>query len=373
MSTTQAGDDPRVTDDPWARWGWLMGGVWLGFFVFPLMNVWGGDLPLARQLLSTLLIAIFIGGYVVTVRSALRDVARKEYERASRTGTIGIAVLVVVSLLLGWQIGIPSLTALPFLASMPSFFYEWDRVRITSVGILLGGIVVSWAAFGPWPAAAYWALALVVLMMASVSRLLEERQEVAARASSQLALVEERERVARDVHDVLGHSLTVVTMKTELARRLVDLDPERAKTELAEVEDLSREALAEIRATVGGLRVARIADEVESARVALAGAGITAELPEDLTVVDPRHRITLAWVLREAVTNVVRHSRAGRCHVELGSDRIVVTDDGRGLSGRREGNGLRGLRERVDQAGGTLSIAPADAATGHGTRLEVVL
>ena len=92
--------------------------------------------------------------------------------------------------------------------------------------------------------------------------------------SRELALVAERERVARDVHDVLGHSLTVVTVKAELAERLVDLDPERAKAELAEIQTLSRQALAEIRATVGGLRAARLGDELASARTALAGAGI---------------------------------------------------------------------------------------------------
>src|SRR5690606_543184 len=127
---------------------------------------------------------------------------------------------------------------------------------------------------------------------------------------------EERERVARDVHDVLGHSLTVVSVKAELAERLVDVDPARARAELVEIQSLTREALAEIRATVSGLRVARLGDELVAARTALTGAGIEADLPENPDVVDPRHRIVVAWVLREAVTNVVRHSGATRCTVE---------------------------------------------------------
>jgi two-component system sensor histidine kinase DesK len=189
--------------------------------------------------------------------------------------------------------------------------------------------------------------------------------------SRELALVEERERVARDVHDVLGHSLTVVTVKAELAERLVDLDPARAKAELAEIQALSRQALAEIRATVGGLRGARLGDELASARTALAGAGIEAHVPADPAAVDPRHRIVLAWVLREATTNVVRHSDADECWVELDTNRLTVRDDGRGIDARPEGNGIRGLRERVEAAGGALTLTTGP--DGHGTVLEVTL
>jgi two-component system sensor histidine kinase DesK len=173
------------------------------------------------------------------------------------------------------------------------------------------------------------------------------------------------------VHDVLGHSLTVVTVKAELAERLVDLDPERAKGELIEIQALSRQALAEIRETVGGLRQARLDNELASARTALAGAGIEAHVPDDPAAVDPRHRTVLAWVLREATTNVVRHSDADACWVELDTDRLTVRDDGRGLGGRPEGNGIRGLRERVEAAGGHLSLETG--REGHGTVLEVRL
>jgi two-component system sensor histidine kinase DesK len=149
----------------------------------------------------------------------------------------------------------------------------------------------------------------------------------------------------------------------------MDVDPARARAEVEQIHDLSRQALAEVRTTVGGLRVARLVDEVEAARTVLGDAGITADLPGDLDVVDPRHRIVLAWALREAVTNVVRHSGATRCSVTLGPDRLRVEDDGSGVHGR-EGNGIRGLRERVTAAGGTLTLRPGE--TG-GTVLEVRL
>src|SRR5699024_3537237 len=147
------------------------------------------------------------------------------------------------------------------------------------------------------------------------------------------------------------------------AERLVDADPDAAKAELAQIRSLTRESLAEIRATVAGLRVARLADELDSARQALSDAGISAEVPSAVDTVDPRHRLVLAWVLREAVTNVVRHSGAGRCRVELNARSLVVTDDGVGPGAAIEasaatrtraaagGTGLRGVAERVNGAG----------------------
>lgn len=371
MSTEHPTPDPEPRVGPWDRWGWLFGGIWLFFFLFPLTGTWTSDLSLVLKLTATALIASFMVSYVVVLDRVIQRIARRDHADAMRLGLAGMAGLVVLLVLLGWVIGPGSLTGLPFIVGLPVFFLDWRRTWQLSIATLGVAVVLTALIWGLWPTAFYWGIAVMVLGVSALSRYFEERQEESRGAQARAALAEDRERVARDVHDVLGHSLTVVSMKTELARRLVDADPERAKVELAEVEDLSRQALAEIRATVGGLRIARLADEVESARVALAGAGIHADLPSDLTVVDPRHRITLAWVLREAVTNVVRHSRADRCSVQVDSDRLSVSDDGRGIEGRREGNGLRGLRERVQAAGGELSLGPGPSGTG--TQLEVRL
>lgn len=357
-------------DDAWTRWGWLMGGIWLLFFGFPLYHVWGTEHPTPLRLGATALIVAYVASYIATLRMTTGRVARGAYREAARLGMVGLVTLLLLWVALAVLIGANSMTAMPFVVALPVFFLPWRWVWITSLSILAAGVVGSFLAWG-LPAGFLWIISVFVLIVSVVSRFLEEKQEASQEAGARAQLSEERERVARDVHDVLGHSLTVVTMKTELARRLVDVDPERAKQEMAEIQDLARTALAEIRATVGGLRVARMTDEVEAARVALLGAGITADLPTDVTVVDPRHRITLAWVLREAVTNVVRHSRATVCRVRLGSDTLVVEDDGRGMQGRREGNGLRGLRERVEQAGGRIEIGPGEGA--RGTRLEVTL
>src|SRR5699024_764142 len=176
-------------------------------------------------------------------------------------------------------------------------------------------------------------------------------------------------RVARDVHDVLGHSLTVITVKAELAERLIDADPEQAKSELAQIQPLSRESLAEARATVAGRRVARLENEVQRARPPLAGAGIEADLPTDITTVDPRHRIVLAWVLRELVTNVVRHSAATTCRIRLGSSWLQVIDDGVGMGAGAAGHGLRGVADRIGR--GELTITGGDR--GRGATVTVTL
>jgi two-component system sensor histidine kinase DesK len=366
---TSAVDEQR--DEAWARLGWLMGAVWLFFWLFPLTYVWTGGFSRPFQLTATALILAFCVVYVVTLRTTNEHVVNEDGPRARRTGLTGLVILIAVALGLASMLGPNAMTAAPFLVSLPVFFLPWRETWAVSLTLLVAIFVGSALLWTWWPNVLLWGLCVAVLLLSVISRYVEERQAAQRTTEARVALTEQREQVARDVHDVLGHSLTVVAMKTELAKRLVDSDPERAKQELAEVQDLSRQALAEIRATVGGLRVARLAEEVEAARMACAGAGIDVTFPADLAVVDPRHRILMAWVLREAVTNVVRHSRARHCTVELGSDRITVTDDGRGLEGRREGNGLGGLRERVQQAGGQLHLGRGP--DGRGTRLEVTL
>jgi len=157
-------------------------------------------------------------------------------------------------------------------------------------------------------------------------------------------------------------------VKAELAARLVDVDPARARAELESIQDTARQALAEVRATVGGLRAGNLEAELATLPRVLDDAGITTTVEGTLADTDPRHRALLAWVLRESVTNVVRHARARSVVIELGPRGIAVTDDGEGCSGS-EGNGLRGMRERVAGAGGTVEIS----GSAPGTRIEVAL
>lgn len=192
--------------------------------------------------------------------------------------------------------------------------------------------------------------------IASVNQLRSTQDEMAA-----LAAERERGRVARDIHDILGHSLTVITVKAELAARLVDSDPERAKVEIGDVESLARGALADVRSTVSGIRAVTLSGELAAARAALEAAGIAAELPATTDTVPPAHRELFGWVLREGVTNVVRHSEASVCRVRLSAHQIEVADDGVGANAASgTSTGLAGLRERVEAAGGRLSVGRSD-------------
>lgn len=173
-----------------------------------------------------------------------------------------------------------------------------------------------------------------------------EREEKAA-----LAVELERTRLARDLHDILGHSLTVIAVKAELAGRLVDGDPQRAKAEIADLERLARDALADVRTTVTDYRQLSLATEVARAGRALDAAGIAAQLPTAVDEVPTARRDAFAWVVREGVTNVIRHSGAATCTITLTPTSVEVRDDGRARGDVVPGNGLTGLRERARQAG----------------------
>ncbi|CAN7598094.1 sensor histidine kinase [Terrabacter sp. LjRoot27] len=355
--------------NPWERFGWVVQSVWLVFLVFPVIAIVSSGLPVWQVVVGLALVLAFAVVYGLGAQHLQR--LDRACEPTQRRGVVYLLVLAACTVGLVPLIGAGSLSFLPFIVSFGMF--ALPLVWSIALGITCVAIATAVAVFVD-PDEGTWVVAIIVFAVGAMTgavRLMTDRGEDYERMSRDLAIVEERERVARDVHDVLGHSLTVVTVKAELAERLVDLDPERAKAELAEIQSLSRQALAEIRATVGGLRVARLGDELASARTAFSGAGIEGHVPDDPGAVDPRHRTVLAWVLREATTNVVRHSDADACWVELETNRLRVRDDGRGLGERPEGNGIRGLRERVEAAGGRLSIETGPQ--GHGTVLEVTL
>ena len=188
-----------------------------------------------------------------------------------------------------------------------------------------------------------------------------------------LAQVAERERIARDLHDLLGHTLTVIAIKSELANRLLELDPQRAKQEMNDVEQTARKALAEVREAVVGYRSEGFPAEVLSARRTLQSANVS--LQTDIAPVELTPAITnvLCLCLREAVTNIVRHAQATMCQLRLtrNGDGLVLTVEDNGVGLRScEGNGLRGMRERVEGLRGKMRIR--DGAEG-GTHLIVEL
>ena len=185
----------------------------------------------------------------------------------------------------------------------------------------------------------------------------------------QLAKVAERERIARDMHDILGHTLSVIILKSELAGKLISIDPERAKNEIRDVEQTSRQALADVRNAIRGYRAQSLDAELKQAKATLETAGVTVSSETSQVTLSPTQESVVALVVREAITNVVRHANASNCLLRMtpvnGSCRLEIQDDGRG-GASIEGNGLRGMRERVQALGGTL-----ERDTSKGTRLTI--
>ncbi len=198
------------------------------------------------------------------------------------------------------------------------------------------------------------------------TRLLKAQEEI-----EQLAKVAERERIARDLHDVLGHTLSVIILKSELAGKLMDRDPQRAGNEIREVEQISRQALSDVREAIRGYRTRGLSAELAQAKATLETAGIAVNCQVEKIVLQALQESVLSMALKEGVTNVVRHANARNCCLRLeqrnGSCRLAIEDDGRG-GGHSEGNGLRGMRERVEMIGGSLS-----RALESGTKLIITI
>lgn len=188
-----------------------------------------------------------------------------------------------------------------------------------------------------------------------------------------LAALAERERIGRDLHDLLGHTLSLVALKSELAGKLVDRDPAAARRELLEVTRVAREALHQVRSAVTGIRAAGLAAELASARLLLESDGVLFEYELAPVVLPPTVETVMAMTLREAVTNIQRHAHArnARTRLSVEDDEAVlrIEDDGRG-GAIAPGNGLSGMRERIEALGGRLRV---DSAPGRGTCLQAHL
>jgi two-component system sensor histidine kinase DesK len=229
-------------------------------------------------------------------------------------------------------------------------------------------------------AVAYSAMVIVigVLVMAGIlySRARSRRNaelRLTQDEVARLAAMAERERIGRDLHDLLGHTLSVVALKSELAGRLVDRDPAGAKAQIAEVETVARQALSQVREAVAGIRAAGLQAELAAARLALLSADVRLDQRLAPVAVAAEAESALAMAVREAVTNVLRHADASRVDVELGTFdgelRLSISDDGRG-GATTPGTGLSGMRERLAAVGGRLEI---DSPEGEGTRLLITL
>ena len=282
------------------------------------------------------------------------------------------------------------MVTLPFNAGGSTFFLYASSIlpfvlpngRLVAMLITLDFVLLVGEGYLIGNNALNYVIPAFFLVVGGVSNMWMARQKfmntklaMAQEEIQQLAAVAERERIARDLHDVLGHTLSVIVLKAELAGRLMERDPERAAREIADVESTARTALAEVRETIGGYRTRGLAAELAAAKRTLEAAGVELAC-EAVTDAESNLRATeetvLSLAIREAVTNIVRHAQATKCLMRFeqtsdGFHALLVEDDGV-HSVRHEGNGLRGMRERVQALGGRFSIQ-----SEHGTRLLIEL
>lgn len=261
--------------------------------------------------------------------------------------------------------------AAAFAARAGSKRFSWSLIGAILGILALETVLLDLVPYVWIPAAVFSLLIGGISIHDAEVRQANSKLRMAQEEVERLAQTAERERIARDLHDLLGHTLSVITLKSELAGKLLERDPDRAGREIREVERISREALREVRSAIAGYRSEGLQGELARARLALESSGVKVEYFTRPVELEPVRETVLALALREAVTNVIRHARASTCRISLeaaGEEvRVEIRDDGRGGQ-TPDGIGLSSMRERVEGLGGRM-----ERRTDGGTVLVVTL
>lgn len=335
---------------------WLM---FLGFFILQMIPMDILSVPFA---LSVAALVVFIPAYYAAFRREGRAMYRP------------IAIITLLGLLMT-PVNLGSNVFFNYAAHLCGQAMSAARALIAVVLMCLWMLAATYALDLPSWYAGPGILVSLGLVGMSISERRRELANSALRRSQEevhrLAQMAERERIARDLHDVLGHTLSVITLKAELASKLIDQQPAKARAELEQIASTSRAALSSVRDTVSGYRRVGLTDQIEDARNSLRSAGLSFGSDIAPVTLRPREETMLALVVREAVTNIIRHANATACRIELKRDEqglvLNVSDNGQGFDGD-EGQGLTGMRERLAVLDGSLTLH-----TKNGTRLEVRL
>ncbi|MCD9085586.1 sensor histidine kinase [Stenotrophomonas sp. SY1] len=351
-------DNIKLGKWPWLDAIHLLWTVWV--FITPMF---AGGYTLRWMWITLLSYPVFVLLYALTLLSSRRNVAIY----AIGMVVLGISLLSVYPSAFSYFVF--GCVALRINRSISTVRYLCELAALNTVFV----VQAVWVGY-PWQAIAWVpVLSTIIGLIVSGERAGQEK-DAALRLSHEevrrLAASAERERIGRDLHDLLGHTLSLITLKLELSRKLFDRDAERSRNELAEAEQIARDALAQVRSAVTGFRAADLAAELASAHLLLESSrvhlryGVPPPMPAWI-------ESGLAMILREAVTNIARHAQASEAMIgiqcDAGAVLLEVVDDGRG-GVSVNGNGLAGMRERVDALGGTLDI---DSPRERGTRLKV--
>lgn len=357
----------KTAKSGWEKYGWLMAVLWMVFLIYPLMALIRSQAERGWIIVGWVGLASFIVIYIAGFINGMSGSGGGLLSSPKPIQWCAFAALVVCAAVTLPAVGPNMMSFIPFIMSFASYgltrMAHWIAVVCGVLGTTAAVLLVpGWNAYGT-------ILVIVVLLAAvnTVSTFLIIRSAESEKLGLELAMSEGREDVARDVHDLIGHSLTVVRMKAQLAMRLIDTDPERAKSELADIEALTGEAISGVRETVAGVRSAALADQLMSCRGVLRDAGVTLRLEGETESLSPAQSLTASWILREATTNVLRHAQAKNVIVSVAPGSLSIVDDGVGWGGG-EGNGVRGMRERASIGGADLHMS-----TGGNSGTKVVV
>jgi two-component system sensor histidine kinase DesK len=343
--------------------------AFLLFLVFPLGDLATSSLSAAHIAVVVVAATAFVACYLALMWSPVRPLRGTE--------RLGLAALFVLALALALDNSAQWASLFIYVAAVCGMRL---RPRAALPGIALSAaLAAAVGAIGGYTWAASFGFAVgaagIGLLLLAFGRLFVTNEELSAAREeiARLAVSEERLRFARDLHDLLGHSLSVIALKSELAGRVLPDDPERAAGEIADIEEVTREALSQVREAVFGYRRMTLAAELTGAHAALSAAGIEASVDGPGAELPAEVETILAWAVREGTTNVIKHSGAQHCEIRMctehGTARIEVLDDGRGAGpAQAEGNGLAGLAER---AVGRQGRVEAGARADGGFRLHV--
>jgi two-component system sensor histidine kinase DesK len=358
------GHAPETRRQAWVKLLWIA--MWMVYLAYPLDNLVHGHHGLPALVLGWTGLTGFVLAYLAVV------FFRTNQPDQPRWVHVTLVVLGVLAVALSLALGDSWLGLFVYVAVACGSVLRPDRSRwaiavvtglLFATGVLIHAGSDTLLSLGIPCFLSGFAMVGLRRLVSTMRELREARETIA-----HLAANDERLRLARDLHDLLGHSLSLITLKSELAGRMLPDRPEDAATQVADIEQVSRQALVDVREAVSGYRRPILAVELAGASAALHAAGIEADVDRAQWTghvrLAPDEEGALAWALREAVTNVVRHSGAARCRIVLAEDGdefgLTVSDDGRGPDpGHRPGHGLTGLDERLLLAGGRLSTSSA--------------
>jgi two-component system sensor histidine kinase DesK len=367
---------------------WLMWAIWLPYLAYPISRLLAVHPSTARLFGVLTATALFVAVYLWTAWRFVTGRASSTPSAAAGSATrwLPLVVLAFLSLALCLVEGKDWLGLFIYTSAVVGICLPLRTAALVLAGLALLSSVVGLIEQddGSGIGQTIFIIAVTGFSVISLVWLIATNRalQVAREEIARLAVSEERLRFARDLHDLLGHSLSLIALKSELAGRLATVAPERAATEMRDVESVARKALQEVRTAVAGYRQPTLASELQGAQEILAAAGISYIYEGESVALSAATEAVLSWAVREGVTNVIRHSRARRCTIRLTHNDqqvgVSVIDDGLGAPANpmsrtgegSAGSGLAGLAERVEALGGRCE---SGALPGGGFRLTVTL